>query len=243
VQPGGHPDGAHYKIVMTKVTVKFTQYLITAPPKTSKKSCTTFLSACVYLRAPASPSRSSSYLSAPLPAAPLRPRRPTRHSSAKGAEVAFARPHGRAACPRSSDRPIILRSPPFALSLDELPLRAARRSSASSPPTPSPRSRERQRRRARLPLLTCCSPRVNVRWFAKQLSNSFMTTRAVRRAPPAVCATAISDNGRRAVRETNVTACCCTSFTLSPSAAPCTRHLQRRWCTRRVDVQRSLPTC
>ena len=41
-------------------------------------------------------------------------------------------PHGRAACPRSSDCPIILRSPPFALSLDELPLRAARRSPASS---------------------------------------------------------------------------------------------------------------
>jgi hypothetical protein len=32
-----------------------------------------------------------------------------------------------------------------------------------------------------------------------------MMTRAVRRAPPTVCATAISDNGRRAVRETNVT--------------------------------------
>ena len=44
-------------------------------------------------------------------------------------------PNRSAACPRSSDCPIILHSPPFALSLDELTLRAARRSSASYPPT------------------------------------------------------------------------------------------------------------
>ena len=113
-------------------------------------------------------------------------------------------PHGRAACPRSSDCPIILRSPLFALSLDELPLRAARCNSVSSPPTLSPGSRERRRRRARLPLLTCCSPRATVRWFAKQLRRprrSFTTTRAVRRAPSTVCATAICDCGRCVLRK------------------------------------------
>ena len=38
------------------------------------------------LRAPASPSRSSSYISAPLAAAPLRPRRPTRPSNPREAQ-------------------------------------------------------------------------------------------------------------------------------------------------------------
>ena len=105
---------------------------------------------------------------------------PSYSSQQRGRHRNCARsPQGRAACPRSSDCPIILHSPPFALSLDELPLRAARRISTSSPSTPSPRSREKRRRRARLPLLTCCSPRVTVRWFAKQLNRPALAPGAI----------------------------------------------------------------
>ena len=56
------------------------------------------------LRARASLSRSSSYLSAPLPAAPVRPSRPRHPRRAKGAGGLFARPKGRAVRPRSSER-------------------------------------------------------------------------------------------------------------------------------------------
>ena len=102
-----------------------------------------------------------SLLQLPLRAAPRcshRPCRPRRPDHAKGERGAFARPKGRAACSRSSDRRV-------ADSLLWLPLRAAPHSSASTPPTPSPGSREKRRRRAYLPLLTCCSPRVcAMRW-------------------------------------------------------------------------------
>ena len=87
------------------------------------------------LRARASLSRSSSYLSAPLPAAPLRPSRPRRPRRAREQEAwslapmdePFAREAASGAFPSSRTC--------LALSLLQLHLRAARRSSAPSPPS------------------------------------------------------------------------------------------------------------
>jgi hypothetical protein len=113
---------------------------------------------------PLPPARSSSSLSAPLPAAPRRPRRPRRPGRAGGAVVACARPEG-----MSPTREVEIGALPpsrtcLALSLLQLPLHAAPRSSGSSQPTlssqptPSPTLCERRRRRVRSPQRTSRSP-------------------------------------------------------------------------------------
>jgi hypothetical protein len=71
-------------------------------------ACETANGALPFLHISAPPSRSTSSLTAPLAADPLRPRRRLGRAKGKGGTGdAFARSQGRAARPRSSDRPAL----------------------------------------------------------------------------------------------------------------------------------------
>ena len=122
------------------------------------------------LRAPASPSRSSSYISAPLAAAPLRPRRPTRPSNPREAQKLRSLAQQKCSLPEKQRlshhpslttlRPLARRAPSQSRSpqLRFVPAdpvaQVARKAREACPPAP---------------FEECCPPRATVRWFAKQL--------------------------------------------------------------------------